>query len=166
MAQRGFARISPWLRQLYTPSEGIPPDPTKLSTDVSLVAPYDGGGFPIPNPSTWLVSLITPASAAAVNTILTVGADEIFRLMSMSCRTAAGADATCRPTVEVVAPQRVALHRGLTSDANPQGFDGLLGTIVGPGHLVQGLHTGGDVLTQIDWIVYGIRAPLGTCFTI
>lgn len=165
MANRGFARLSPWLRQLFTPSEGVPPDPVKLSTDVSLVANYDGGGYPIPNPESWFIGPIsTPASVNTSVNIATVGPDEIVRILAVSVLLGAGAAPTAH--LNIIAGGALLgmpISATLTPDTDQRAMD-IFCPIAGPNMILRGLHFGGDVLTITEWRVLIVRAPLGTVF--
>ena len=164
-----FARNAKWLTHLFTPS--VTPTtrfPDRYSREVSLVAPYDGGGWGIPSLEQWATPVNSVAAATADTTILTVPDDSYYRLLSMTAVLTAGAvPAQTQGVVNVpfanatlVITDEVTLVASLRKGLRP------ITPIIGPGSVIQGSHNSGDVATVIAWSIYGILVPLGTSFTI
>ncbi len=144
-------------------------DPALVSDDVSLVQPYDGGGYGFADPSTFCTRTAIPtAGATGGEIIITTGPDEIFRLMGADVAQIAGA----RPAAHIIvidkggSGESVAITQdfGTPPIGRIDAFPRFIGLTVGPSCVLNGQWTGGDVLTQITFGVYGFRAPLGTVF--
>jgi len=146
-----FVRRARWLQDLFVPS--VTPAskyPGDLSHDVSLVADYIGGGWGIPNPEEMGFTTDSVVGAAANVTILTLAADEIFRLCAISAHVIAGTNPTYAspflafPGVNT-AP---ALHPGQALDGEARGF--VLSTpVIGPTMSLGGRYSGGGAATQV-----------------
>jgi len=164
-----FARSAKWLTELFTPSV-VPTTsfPDRYSRDVSLVQPYDGGGWGIPALADWSKNVTTPAGAGAEFEILRVAEQNIYRLLAIQCFLGAGAVPGIVFPV-VTSPgggSTVALDRTQTLVLNERMAWFPHTPIIGPDSVLQGFHSGGDVLTVIHWAVYGVEVPLGTSFTL
>jgi len=160
-----FNRPASWLRFLFTPSQTKAPNPGELSNDVSLNQPYDGGGFPLFDPSQWAFTVKSATIASATTDLFTVPEDEIVRILAVAASVAAGVAPNVNSFATTQNNTRVSLSAPLLLVANGQ-RTGLtqLCPIIGPGHVFAGHHFGGDAATIIDWWVYFVRAPLGTVF--
>ena len=168
----GFQRRARWLNALFPASQApTVTDPAVRSDDVSLVAPYDGGGFGFPNASELCTRTPIPAAAAQGGAIIiTTGPDEIFRLMGADVAVIAGS----RPRVWLIvidnagAGDAVALTQAFGSPpiGEVDSFPRLLGQVIGPSCTLNGQWINGDVLTQVTFGAYGFRAPLGTSFQV
>jgi len=162
----GFTRAAPWLRQLFTPSKTAQPNPDRLSDDVSLVQPYDGGGWPLPPGGEWALQVVTAAGAAADSVLVSVNANEIARILAVSFGRNAGVHPTLAVDVLVQQTFTVGLSAHVVSTTAIQTLLPISTPIIGPGHVLRGRHFGGDAATVIDWEVYFVRAPLGTVFSL
>jgi len=165
-----FTRPAPWLRQLFTPSKTESANPGKLSNDVSLTHPYDGGGWPLTDPNSWATRVVTAAVALADTVLVTTGENEIFRILAVSAQVSAGVHpdmfvdiSTATFAVGISAQQDGASPP--PAPTNAQAFF-LTTPIMGPSQSLRGKHLNGDAATVVDWRVYGVIAPIGTCFYI
>jgi len=84
-----FARPASWLRQLFTQSRTGFANPSILSQDVSLTAPFDGGGFPLYDPDMWGKTATSVAEAAGTTAVYTVPANQISRILALSAHKSA-----------------------------------------------------------------------------
>lgn len=165
-----FSRRARWLNQLFTAS--VAPqssDPAVVSDDVSLVQPYDGSGWPIPQLGDWFSGpFLSPTGAAADTELIQVADDEVFRLFAISVFTVATLVADAGPIVSQIqgaggvqiAPNQQS--PGLAFGSNVYQFPG--GMILPPGSFLRGGHFNGNGTTILSWSVYGCRAPSGTVF--
>ena len=162
-----FVRPAPWLRQLFTPAHTPQPNPGTLSEDVSLVQPYDGSGWAIPNPETTVRSFTAPAGAQGNNTILTMGATDVGRILGISVNLNAGAAPT-HANAAVRAPG-TNLNCPITDVVVPVtgifiGLPHLASSVILPRLQLEGSHIGGDAATILIWRVYIAICPIGTVF--
>jgi len=158
-----FNRPSTWLRHLFTPRQTSAANPGEVSNDVSLNQPFDGGGYPLLDPTQW-ASVVVSATIAVDNTeLLTTGPDEIIRILAISARLNAGVAPSafikvgpstgtvpCSPTIAALTAERQALISNCP--------------ILGPSATLFGRHFGGDAATIVEWGIYMCRAPLGSVF--
>ncbi len=163
-----FSRRAGWLTQLFTPSV-VPTTrfPDRVSEDVSLVAPYDGGGWGIPDPSEFMTRVLS-ATIAAGNTTLRTNLDtDIMRILAISASLAAGAPPAV--TAQVLVPGAgfsCVISDNLVINANAQVLPGLRCPIVCPTGVLEVRHTGGDAATIVEYILYAATLPLGVSPTI
>jgi len=162
----GFVRPADWLRQLFTSSQTGPVNPTSVSDDVSLVQPYDGGGYPLFNPEQWALEVTTtPAAAAATTSLFTCPDTSICRVLAMAAVKTAGVAPDVHFRVET-AVISLAISVSQTLPAVEQiGFAPTC-PIIGPGHKITGRHFGGDGSTIVVYRLYLVVVPLGTVFTV
>jgi len=163
-----FTRPSDWLRQLFTPSRFGWNPPSSVSPDVSLVQPYDGGGYPTSPIGQYIIEPTnTPAAAGNMNAVQIVGPEQICRVLSVSCRATAGV----LPRVfffvrdSALTLSAVSISETITMPAlnETQGFR-LDCPIIPPGHNLGMNWVGGDVLTALTAICLVSVAPLGSVF--
>jgi len=163
-----FARSAKWLTHIFTPSV-TPPSryPDRFTDDVSLVQPYDGGGWGFAPPESWILVHTSAVIAGATETILTVGAEEIFRLIAASAVLEAGVAPTVVLLVQAPdAANQVGISNVITPNTAQNIAFSTLIPILGPTHRLQVNWDGGDAATQIRIRVYGCRLPLGVSPTI
>jgi len=161
----GFVRPAEWLRHLFTSSQTGPVNPTEVSDDVSLVQPYDGGGFPLYDPGQWAKEVTSATSAAATTVIFTVPATSICRILAAAAVLSAGV----APDVHfrAVAPTAsLAISASQTLPAVEQIGFSIFCPIIGPGHSISGRHFGGDAATIVIYRLYLVVVPLGTVFSV
>lgn len=162
----GFVRAAPWLRQLFTSSRTSQANPTTLSDDVSLIQPYDGGGFPLFDPGQWAVTIDSAAVAAATTNLLTVPAGNIARLIAVSAAHVAGVAPTVFAMARVPSLNELAITAQVTL-SNVERFNlPLQCPILIAGQQLQGRHFGGNAATVVRWVFLHVLAPLGTNFTV
>jgi len=156
-----FSRPAPWLRQLFTPSHTTQPNPGELSGDVSLVQPYDGSGWPLFDPGEWDIATQSSVAIASTTALVTAGALEVVRILAASVRLDAGVAPVCHLQGEnsVVFGEDVTAVGGSEQIHVPSNCP-----ILGPTHVLYGRHHTGDAATQVTWVVYYVRAPIGTVF--
>jgi len=160
-----FSRSSSWLKQLFTPSTTGWREPGELASDVSLVQPYDGGGYPIQDPGQWMTKVTTAAVAVDTTVILTLGDNEIGRILGASVNRNLGVKPSCSLQIfdqngnSLVVSDRILI----AVNGEREGFQ-IFSPIIGPGHSIRGRHFGGDAATVLEWLVYVVRAPLGSVF--
>lgn len=163
-----FVRPAAWLRQLFTQSRTEHSNPARVSPDVSLTQPYDGGGWGMEDPGMWIVAKTSAVGIDTTTVIHTVGSKNICRIMAASCILAAGG----KPTYVAVAVEdpMAALGVGITPIADLVADVAvnlpIMIPIVGPTHQIVGRIEGGDALTQVHWRIYKCELPLGSSPTI
>jgi len=160
----GFVRPANWLRHLFTSSQTGPVNPTEVSDDVSLIQPYDGGGYPLFDPGEWAKDSTSATGAAKTTALFSVPDDKIARILSASIVHTAGVAPDVYFRVET--PQfSMGISENLTAlaDAEDQGFQ-IHSPIIGPGHNLVGRHFGGDGSTVIIFRLYLCVVPIGTVF--
>lgn len=160
-----FVRSASWLRHLFTPSHTAQPGPVEVSDDVSLVQPYDGGGYPLFDPGQWSLAKNSLVGVSSVTKIYTVPSDNIVRLLGLSATRVAGAAPDCNAEVET--PNGI--NTGLGIQVTGVGSTFLhhipaSSPILGPGHILLGRHLGGDASTVVQWNLYFVQAPIGAVF--
>jgi len=163
-----FARRAKWLTQLFTPSVTPPTHfPSSYSEDVSLISPYDGGGWGIPEPGEWGIAVSAVVQATSQTIILTVGEENIYRLLGLSAFVSAGvAPVASLMVVPLGAAQSIYLSERVTLDANLQAINVYNTRIFGPGAQIIGQHRAGDAATAVHWRMYGVELPLGASPTV
>lgn len=162
-----FVRPAAWLRQLFTQSRTEHSNPSRVSAEVSLIQPYDGSGWGIEDPQQWAYSVNTGVSAGAAGTatLVTVGENEIFRLLSLAGENLAGTDPGGWWNQVINAEQYALTTRIVMNNGNTAYWAGeRFPPVLGPGHILQFEWTGGNASTQPRLFIVGIRAPLGTVF--
>jgi len=160
-----FTRPAPWLRQFFTPSQTEFKEPSTLSNDVSIIQPYDGGGFPLFSKGEWNVNVTTAAGAAQSVTLLTVGEDNIARILAIGCGRGAGATFEARAQVTTQAGNPIGCTNIVTIPVSGEqrGLE-VYTPVLGPGHVLVGRHEQGDSLSVSDWNLYYVEVPLGAVF--
>jgi len=132
---------------------------------VSLVQPYDGGGFPIPDPAQWTARAVNSAAAVDTTVILTMEATEIGRILAVSCNLNAGVAPSV--SIQILDQQGFATcisNRILIPVISERNGFQIFSPIIAPGHVLQGRHFGGDAATVVEWLAYVVRVPRGTVF--
>lgn len=159
-----FARPSSWLRQLFTPSHTSQPNPDRVSDDVSLNQPYDGGGFPLWDEGQWASFVDSGVFSASDTNLLTVPENQICRILAVSAELRAGVAPNAY--VKVAGASQVVISQW-ASPIPPvvqRICIPLFTPIIGPTHTLIGSHHGGDAATVVRWAFYYVLAPLGTVF--
>ena len=165
-----FSRRARWLNDLF-PQSVAPTvtDPAQRSDDVSLTAPYDGGGYGFANAAQLVTNTgILPAAASGGSVIITTAEDEIYRLMAGSVIKHAGNNALV--WLIVIDNGGAGDSCGISEAFNTTGtgFNQTMpmsqALTVGPSMTITVQWVNGDVLTALSFQVYGFRAPLGTAF--
>jgi len=162
-----FVRPSAWLRQLFTQSQTEHVHPTRVSDDVSLVQPYDGGGMFLSDPSSWGTIVAGGVAAAGVVSVVTVPENQIYRILSVGAVLQAGG-APGTAWWNIVLPDSgvfpITTNGGVSGTLFASwGSSILLRQFIGR-QILQFQWAGGDASTQIDLHVLGIFAPAGTVF--
>jgi len=173
-----FSRRATWLNILF-PASVAPQtrDPGQRSDDVSLVQPYDGGGFGFAHSDHLVVTTgaLTAAAVAEGATILTIGPEEIYRIM--------GAMVTNLDVTTLQMNFLSVIDRGGTGDqmflADPIQFNAggfnpgesrpfniYNARVLGPDMTVRYDNQVGEVGKQTSYAVFGYLAPVGTAFSV
>ena len=166
-----FSRRSRWLNTLF-PASVRPQttDPSSVSEDVSLVQPYDGSGYGIPNPRSWIIQNLLAAGVTGSSVMITVPEDSVYRLMGAGGFNVA-ASGTPRHQLFVqdliavpnLACQLAPIEIPTVGDGN-FAFDLGRAIVIGPGHNLLMAYTAGGAGTIMKYSIYGVLAPLGTVF--
>ncbi len=161
-----FARSADWLRQLFIPSRTGWEPPGRVAEEVSLVQPYDGGGFPIWPAGQYVLELTTAAAASGDFLVRTVALNQIMRLLSVSVRINAGVIPICSYRVTLSAG-------GGTVEITPKftpplsveyyGLE-LYSPIVPQGHDLRLRWRNGDAATIVRCSILYCIAPVGSVF--
>ena len=184
-----FSRRARWLEALFPPS--VAPraaDPTLLSDDVSLVQPYDAGGygfrkitFPdsvgptlveITEPELSIRDMLTTIGAVTSTDLFHIQENLICRILSASfIRVAGAAVAVFRLKVRAQTGSGVSEHDCMiapsidaTTLPNSRTHIPLTTPLILPGTQVQLQMNTGDVATQYRVTFYMVVAPLGAVF--
>lgn len=163
-----FARRAGWLQELFPPSvvPAAPSYPDRVSTDVSLTAPYDAGGWGLANPESWITPITSVVAAAGTVVVLAVPDGQLYRWMAGSVAMIAGVAPAGQ--FELLVPGG-AVSMGASSTETPTGphkqYD-LIPPIVGPTISIRYSWAGGDAATQLAIRIYGTLLPLGASPTI
>jgi len=156
-----FSRPARWLRQLFTPSATGFQEPGTLSTDVSLIQPYDGGGYPF---ETRVQRDTQAAVAANTVTIISANINEIIRLMGLSILVTAGTIPTIFFLVLLDGVELAISPRTVISAINQQNSVIHNTPILPPEAALQVSWAGGNASTVVRSEVLFVRAPIGTVF--
>jgi len=167
-----FSRRARWLNTLF-PASVAPQvrDPGQRSDDVSLVQPYDGGGYGYQTaPAEWFRSFDNAAAAAGSQVAFIVPENQVYRIIG----------AHCDPFNGVVYDEA---QIAISNDAGGGGLNCIVSDLINPGLFILGFTLtpglvvgpelevlvrfgGGNGASQAHWNFYGIFAPLGTVFPI
>jgi len=156
-----FTRPASWLRQLFTPSQTSQPNPGQLSNDVSLVQPYDGGGYPLGGLD-GIVLITSTVAAALTTTLFTNNSNTIARVLALTAQSIAGTAPVCNfrvfnPTTACV------ITESLLLTANFRSFPTTC-PIIMPGHGLSGRYISGNASTQVQYTFHVCFAPVGSVF--
>jgi len=164
-----FSRRARWLNRLF-PASVAPTttDPAIRSDDVSLVQPYDGSGWGVPNLEDWFFGpFLSPVGITGDTELVAVPEDSVFRVFSISAFTVIAAVAQVQPVVsQLQGVGGVNLYDQLatrTVVAGPTTFASRA-IVLAPGSFLRGSHFLGNGTTQLSWSVYGCMVPTGTVF--
>jgi len=141
------------------------------SDDVSLVQPYDGGGFGFQPVSGWAVRTPVLTGVTGFHQFFQLEDDEIFRVLAMDLVNVLGPGGTVVvPSIidnldQAFIATPLQLNVGFLGVGGFESFRNLA-PIVGPGCQLRVDWVNGAVGTDFTVGVYGARAPLGTAFTI
>lgn len=160
-----FSRPASYLRQLFTPSSAGFQDPGVLSSDVSLIQPYDGGGWPMESSRSWVRTVTTAAIAAGAITLLVNDRETIARILAISFAVTAGVIPEVHADIiDDVSSVSISDHMVIAAvGAADEGLR-LNCPILGPGHTLRGRWFGGDAATVVNFRAYLVQAPIGTVF--
>ena len=166
-----FSRRARWLNVLF-PSSVAPraQDPGRFSDDVSLIQPYDGGGFGLSaaDDGDWWHFALSAVGAADDFVIFTVPDGFIFRWMAGDASTVAGNNPNGNFAVQAITPP---FSGAIAASVNVI----ISGTvvsrqieipIVGPFSEIRFEYANGNAATQILARIYGALAPVGSNFNV
>jgi len=167
-----FSRRARWLNSLFTSSKAPQiSDPGTVSDDVSLVQPYDGSGYGISNPRTWVTqSLTDPAGITGQLDILTVPEDSVYRLFAASGFKVVGVNPfSFLNVIDLISTPNVAcqispIMQDIVAPDGQFSFDIRNPIVLGPGHTLRIDYIGGSASTVMSYSVFGVLAPIGTVF--
>lgn len=163
-----FARRAGWLTELFTPSVTPPTRfPDQYSNDVSLIQPYDGGGWGMINSEAYITQAANVAGASGTLTIKDIAPENIFRFLSAAVILTAGVAPSVVLEIFTIDGSR---SQSISSLVTPNGarwttFD-LIPPIIGPNHRIRAPWAGGDAATVITVSLFGPEIPLGVSPTI
>lgn len=163
-----FSRRARWLTSLF-PASVIPTtsDPDRVSNDVSLVQPYDGGGVGFQEPANFSRRFAIPIGVSNSIDMIVNDEETIFRVYALDLVQLAGEDANVfvRITSGSGDSVFVAFHDITTVAVKPRPFQVVTDfRILGPGQTLAADTTFGGAASQFTIGVYGVSAPLGTVF--
>lgn len=160
-----FARPAGWLRELFTASRTEFSNPNVLSSDVSLVQPYDGGGYAVEHTMWYHTASSVAGISATTNIGPPIPANSIGRILACGIlRTVTNNPSIANLLVLPPGGAEVAISRSHNAvTGNVSGLDGIC-PIVGPGYQIRGYHGGGSASTEVDWRILLCVVPLGTVF--
>lgn len=172
-----FSRRARWLNDLF-PASVLPQskDPARVTDDVSLVQPYDGSGWGIPEGGDYAQrSPIISTVTVAFHQFFLLESDEVFRLLAADV--AWLADTTFSPDLLIFLTSidkrgtgsQVLMARtfdNFVEIMNPGELEAFqeLKPIIGPSCSLRIDTLNLLVGTQFTVGIYGVRAPLGTVF--
>lgn len=165
-----FSRRARWLN-IFFPQSVAPAvqDPGILSDDVSLVQPYDGGAYPLVEPTDWLRFTILPVGATGSTVVATTGAEEMMRFLAADVYVLAGMS----PSGTVLRAVPPTGGGGDIFVAQRLSSISTLGTpfithtpVIGPQTQMSVTYEGGNATTQLLVHIYGVIAPLGSVFRV
>lgn len=165
-----FSRRARWLNALF-PASVTPTitDPASRSDDVSLVQPYDGGGYPIPPVTNWFTEVTSAVAAGTQLLLLTVGDDQLFRILGCGIQRLAGNNYT-RAFLQVRVPNATFLVQVSNDigvvDNIEQGIHQLVMPICPAGSQIFMFADGGNASSQFTATLLGVSVPVGTVFSI
>ncbi len=164
-----FARPADWLRQLFIPSRTGWRPPGRVSEEVSLTQPYDGGGFAIWPVGQWVTASVTAVAAAAATTGVIAAStnEQVTRILAAKVQATAGVLPSVNlhifrqgtstnpiPISELLVISILTEHVPLTLNS----------PIIPPGHEVRLRWFGGDAATIVECSLLICTAPLGSVF--
>jgi len=160
-----FTRPADWLRQIFTPSRFGWNPPSAVSQEVSLVQPYDGGGYATFPVGQWVLTGVAVAGATGEITLIDLPQEEIGRIMAVSVVWQAGVAPVCSTQIRLPGANPV----GSSLDGTPTVLNELFGInqrcpILPPGHRLLIRYHSGDGATVITARALVCRAPLGSVF--
>lgn len=160
-----FSRPAPWLRQLFTPQTTSQPNPDQISGDVSLIQPYDGGGFALWDPGQWIVTQTGAAGASGTVTLVDLPVGEIMRILALEVLITAGAVARCRAAFVAPSGGEVTVSPDFTTPGTGLRFNIPIGSpICPPDHNFTAAWSGGDGATVPVFSAIICRVPIGSVF--
>lgn len=165
-----FSRAAPWLRSLFIESSSpTVKNPATRSDDVSLVQPYDGGGWPLAgrDSSAWAVTFTTNVGVTGVNTDFTLLKNEIMRILAIGIVTASGAIANSQVRVQIAGVGTViSISDDKKSHLTEEQPLVPIAPLVGPESRLIFRHYAGSAATSIKFNLLVVRVPIGTVFYI
>lgn len=167
-----FSRRARWLNVLF-PASSAPQvqDPGVRSNDVSLVQPYDGGGYGFPGQLRAMVSNhLSTVGITGFNLLVETDPDQIFYIGAVAVTSLVGdCPVITLNIIEQTAPPRQAIIHTATNLLFASVAFKLLDTpvkVMGPNSHLRIDWLGADADFQFNATLYGILAPLGTVFTV
>jgi len=161
-----FVRPAKWLRQIFTQSRTEASNPSRVSNDVSLVQPYDGGGWGMQEPDSWGIRSVGAVAAAGAVVVITVPAGQIFRLLSLGASHVAGVQPSAWFNVQINGVSFPIVDRVLMNGPGRMAYWAGMKypPVIAERHVLNFQWTAGDAATQIDSYIIGFLAPAGTVF--
>jgi len=168
-----FSRRARWLNQIF-PASVTPTikDPGSRSDDVSLVQPYDGSGWGIPESGAWIQRSVQLRTTVLFHIFFQLNDNEVYRLLAADLAYIAGPGNTdVRVLLSSIdkngTGDQIILANEIVQNYTPGGIRVLVHSspIIGPGcSLRVDLVLSTDVTERITVGVMGVRAPIGTVF--
>lgn len=135
-----------------------------VSADVSLTQPYDGGGWGIEAPTAWGTLADSAAGVAKTTELLTAGDMEGIRIFACSAiQQAGGGSPVAHAEIEIPGgTASIGVSDQLTVIGTaPLQVPNFRVIVLGPTHVLNGVHLAGDASCVIRWRLYFYRFPLG-----
>jgi len=167
-----FSRRAKWLNTFF-PASKAPQvnDPGTVSDDVSLVQPYDAGGYGFPRTLRAMVSNhISTIGITGFNLLVETDEEQIFYIGAVSIFSLVG-DAT-RITLNIIEqtspPRQAIIADNIVLLNAPLIFETFTSRvkIMGPNSHLRVDWENGQPAFQFNATLYGVLAPVGTCFTV
>ena len=158
-----FVRPAAWLRQLFTQSRTEYVNPSTVSQDVSLVQPYDGSGWGIPDPGQMIKQADSGTGSPISVVVYTVPVNRIARLLGLSIERIVSTDYTRTWFSVTLGGMKVGI-----SSVSPS-VDLSLGLqvycpVLPPGAILSGEAAGGGAGSGIQATALIVECPIGTVF--
>ncbi len=160
-----FARPSDWLRQLFIPSRTGWQPPSVVAEEVSLVQPYDGGGFAIWPVGQWILEETQAAAAAGNASVLLNTNEEFTRILALAVHISAGVLAEVFWAIQGPTATNVVMteRRTLAVVGQAEAFTQTT-PILPPGHDLRIAWNTGDAATVVVARAIICTVPIGSVF--
>lgn len=161
-----FSRRARWLANLFTPS--VTPTtkfPDRYSNDVSLVQPYDAGGWLLESPDNFVRQVTGVVGVSGTVPIVTVPDDSVYRLVTAAVIGLAGV--MPNTFLEVLTNvNSMAISGVIVANTSTWVRIPTPVMVFPPGLVIRGSWDTGDAATQVVFSLYGTTVPQGVTFVL